>query len=116
MSTMTKSTVTDKYGDEHAIPGPYTTLESIKRANVAAGNHFFDADTLRFFRSRIAPGVIAGRLFITSEQFEDSTGERHERRYTVRVATDHGTIEDVSEFQQFATLAAARRYAESLVR
>lgn len=103
--------ITDRYGREHALPGPYRTITEIKQANRAAGDHWFDAATLRFFLSRVAPSVIAGRLFISSEQFKDSTGERAERRYTVRIATDHGAIEDASEFQQFATLDEARRWA-----
>lgn len=116
MTTMPEQkTITDTYGREHALPGPFRTLEAMKRANEANGYFFFTPGAMRFFRSRVAPGVIAGRIFITSEQFEDSRGERHERRYTVRLMADGGDTADVSDFQQFATLRAARTYAAQLV-
>src|SRR4051794_21862147 len=104
MSTMTAAKITDSYGREHTLPGPFHTIEAMKRANEDSGRFFFTPGTMRFFRSRIAPGVIAGRMFITSEQFEDSSGERAERRYTVRLMGDDGDTADVSDFQEFATL------------
>lgn len=116
MTTMTGAkAIKDTYGREYALPGPFHTIEDMKRANEDSGRFFFTPGAMRFFRSRIAPGVIAGRMFITSEQFEDSQGERHERRYTVRLMSDDGETQDVSPFQQFATLRAARTYAQSLV-
>ena len=110
MSTMTAAKITDTYGREHALPGPFRTITEMKVANADAGRYFFTRDTMRFFRSRIVPGVIAGRIFITSEQFDDSSP----RLYTVRVMGDDGDTADVSTFQQFATLDEARKYARSL--
>lgn len=104
----------DSYGRTFTLPGPFTTLASLKRRNVEAGYHFFDADTLRFFRSRIAPGVIGGRLFVTSEQFQPSHGPPEERRYTVRVMHDEGDAGTLGTFQQYRTLRAARHDAEAL--
>jgi hypothetical protein len=56
--------------------------------------------------------VIAGRFFITSEQFEASDGTRAPRMYTVRVANDDGSVDEISKFQAFDNLRAARRWAE----
>ena len=66
--------------------------------------HFFDADTKRFFRSRIGETVYGGRYFITSEQFDS----RSPRLYTVReVSADGQNITTVGDFQQHATRAQA---------
>lgn len=95
------------------------TIEEIKRRNARAGFHFFDRDTMRFFRSRIAPGVLhAGNqnvynIFITSEQYSSTAP----RLYTVRHLTDDGDIVNLSEFQAFHSLesarAAVRRFAKT---
>jgi hypothetical protein len=88
----------------------FTNVTEIKRANRENGFHFFAPDTLRYFHSRTAPGVYGGRLFVTSEQFDDDTP----RAYTVRYAHDDGSIDDASPFQQFDTLDQARRHAKAL--
>lgn len=77
----------------------FATIAQIKAANRAAGNHFFDADTMEFFRSRVEGGVIGGRFFITSEQFDDAAP----RRFTIREAREDGSIETAGEFQSYAT-------------
>lgn len=111
------TTTTDTYGAEFTLPGPYTTIAAIKEANRKAGHHFFEADSMRFFRSKIARGVIiAGRLFITSEQFVPSDGPPDPRRYSVRVAHDNGSVATVGEFQAYATLAEAHRAAKEMAR
>ncbi len=51
----------------------YGTIAAIKNANRLAGHHWFDADTMRFFSTRIETGVInIGResYFIASNRFE----------------------------------------------
>jgi hypothetical protein len=95
------------------------TIEQIKQRNESAGFHFFERSTMRFFRSRIAPGVYhAGKqdlynLFVTSEQFDASSP----RLYTVRQMEDDGSIESLSTFQAYRSLRAARaaikRFAET---
>ena len=88
----------------------YNTLKEIKAANAAAGQHFFEPATMRFFNSRVSARLIAGRYFISSERFDETTP----RRYTVRIANDDGTIDTVGEFQQYPTMAQARAAAEAL--
>jgi len=88
-------------------------MYEIKRANVAAGWHFFEPGTLRFFRSRIGETVYQGPggvYFVTSEQFEDSRGNRAERLYTVRqFFPDSGKVETVGEFNVSGYSTAHRR-------
>ena len=99
------------------------TLEEIKRINAEKGFYFFSPASMRFFRSRIAPGVHEGPggvYFVTSEQFE-FRGERHARKYTVTRfdpetgRTDRCDLPDGKDgFQAFKTLGAARTYAKAL--
>lgn len=96
--------------------GPYRTTAEMRVANERAGRYFFSAGAMRFFRSRVQTGVYGGRLFITSEQFEDSRGNRARRRYTVRACLDNGTVETVGEFQAYATRSAAVHAADRIAR
>lgn len=90
----------------------FASIEAMKRANRDAGFHFFDADSMRFFRSRIAPGVIGGRFFVTSEQYVAvMSNEKGPRLYTVREMRSDGSIETVGEFQAHRSLGAARNAA-----
>jgi hypothetical protein len=58
----------------------FLSVDYLRRAVVDSGSHFFDADTMRFFRSRVAPGLTDARFFITSEPV---WGDDH-RTYAVR--------------------------------
>lgn len=82
----------------------YNTITDIRNANKALGHHWFEPGTMRSFQSRIASGVLGGRYFVTSEK----NGCSHPRLFTVRRANDDGSIDTVSDFQQFETLTAAR--------
>lgn len=96
--------VVDYYGGSHALPGPHRTKAALKAANKAKGGHFFDRATMSSFGSRIE-SVVAGRIFITSEQDTSSfvpSGQTEplrawdgERRYTVRVMDDEGDVRDL---------------------
>ena len=104
---------TEKYpATVETIPanGQFHTIEMMRRQNEYCGYHFFDKDAMRFFRSRIAPGVVHGRVFITSEQFDC----RSPRLYTVRAMRDDGSTTELSEFQQFDTLRQARAYVRRI--
>lgn len=89
----------------------YNTISEIKAANKAAGQHFFDPDAMRFFRSRVLRGVIGGRFFITSEQFVPSDGTPEPRRYTIRVIDERGHVDTLGDFQAYSTPAQARAAA-----
>lgn len=110
-----RSTYSSGYSIEHryVMPGPFRDTDEIIDAAQRRGSHFFDRATMRSFGSRLAPGVIGGRIFITSEQDKPWAGGpgtwNGQRRYTVRVVDDLAeTIEELGTFGQFDTLAQAR--------
>lgn len=83
-----------------------TTINELQR--VARG-HFFDKDTMRFFRSKVYDGfkrTADGVVFITSER--DVMGGEP-RAYTLRLLDADGDVSTVGDFQAFASLKAAQR-------
>ena len=88
-----------------------TMMNTIKTHAKAAGSHWFDADTMRFFKSRVLPKVYVttkGLAFVTSEQGPDM-----KRAYSVRVCTlDPWTIGNYpgTTLQGFSTAASARAF------
>lgn len=90
------------------------TIRQVRAINRDAGGHFFDKDAMRFFRSRVHDEVHGGRYFVTSEQFVESDGTEHDRRYSVREIDDAGQIWTVGNFQQYATARDAHAAARSL--
>jgi hypothetical protein len=84
----------------------FTSISQIKEANADAGHFYFSPHTMRFFRSRVSSELFgpAGSVFITSEKNE-GMGYEFPRGYTVRRINDDATIAQVSEFQQFSTVA-----------
>lgn len=89
-------------------------MNQIRQANKAAGFHWFDAATMRFFQSRVSSRVYpladGSCLFVSSER----NGELA-RRYTVRHALTSGDIADTPRgFQAFATSGGAHGYAARL--
>ena len=90
----------------------------LKEANWAAGFHFFDRDSMRFFRSRVIPTVYAGPggvFFVTSEQFD----EKSTRNFTVRKFDPKtGGVDTLGEFNKSSradALRAARNAAKSSI-
>lgn len=60
------------------------TIRRIKASNVARGLNFFEAGTMRFFRSKVEPRVYSGPggvYFLTSEQGPHADSPR---KWTVR--------------------------------
>ena len=92
----------------------FFTVRDIQEACERAGSHWFDKDTMRFFRTRICGEgrVYGGRYFVTSER--SWTGPR---LYSVRQASEEGSISTVGEFQGYKTakaaISAAKRLAAS---
>lgn len=93
------------------------TLDQIKRAAKAAGSHWFDEDTLRYFSSRISSHVYSvpgGALFVSSEQFRGYGSPDGPRLYTIRSCSFEGVIDTIGEFQQYETSRAAHAAALKL--
>lgn len=97
-----------------------TSVRDIMTSATAYGSHFFDADTMRCFGTRVSEYFKAldnGYLFITS----DHNFDQSQRLYTVRMYAETVDAEkwsrfpDVSAFLQFSTLAQAKSYADSIV-
>lgn len=92
--------------------GPFETIADVRRANDKAGHHWFEADTIRFFGSKIESVVYGGRYFVSSEQPPFGA-----RAFTVRRCNDDGSISTVGEFCSIRTRAIAqamcRDYAEN---
>ena len=95
----------------HAHPDGVKTPRTIDELRDYAndcGSHFFDADTMRFFGSRILDGVTVhdGRAyFVTSER--DNYGGQP-RLYSARYMTAGAHFFEVGQFQEYATAAQAR--------
>jgi len=92
---------------------PFRSLADLKERNAAAGQHFFDAASMRFFSSRASERIYPaphGAYFVTSERFDAEA----KRMYTVRFMALDGTTDTVGTFQQHATAAVAHRKARLL--
>ena len=92
----------------------YDDIDEMREDNKAIGHHWFSPDTMRYFRTRIHGGVIAGHYFITSEQFQPLYGAPEPRRYTVRTCSA-GHVDTIGDFGAYESLADARRAVKALV-
>ncbi len=91
-------------------------IDLVKRT----GSHFFDRDTMRFFKSRVDDVAVAGVdgwYFVTSEKHESAFARINEpRMYTVRrlSLTPDGSdlrLYELQGFQAYPTLQRARTAA-----
>ena len=77
----------------------YTDIRTVQQLHKG---HWFDADTLRFWRSRFSAAAAeynGGYLFVSSEKYNDIA----KRWYSVRFCDSEGHITTVSDFQEYAT-------------
>jgi hypothetical protein len=90
----------------------FTSVGALRNAVTDSGSFFFSPSTMRYWKSRIAPGLIGSRFFITSESM---TGERGDRRYWVRwVEESSGPDHKLGVYRfesTFDSLDKARRFA-----
>jgi hypothetical protein len=88
------------------------TIERLKAYNQAQGYHFFDNDTMRFFKSKIYLPILhtdKGLVYVTSEKH----GQGYPRLYTVRIMDETGNVKELNcDFQEFTTLKRARTHAQ----
>ena len=86
------------------------------------GGHYFDPETMRFFRSRVSETAFVNNktgiaYFVTSEQFKPSYGAPFQRMYTVRfydfITGNIGTAPG-HEFQEYKSRTGAIRAAMKL--
>jgi len=87
------------------------TIQQIMTAHKQSGGHFFDKDTLRFFKSRILETVYQGPggiYFVTSERFE-FRDDSHKRGYTVRKFTPKTfSVDTAGEFNELTKYMAQK--------
>ncbi len=89
-------------------------MDEIKRIyKPGPGRHWFDADSMRFFRSHLAQigyqAADGAIYFVTSEQFVNGA-YRAKRLFSVRCLRA-GSISTVGGFHAFGTSATATKYA-----
>jgi hypothetical protein len=82
-----------------------------------SGSHFFSADSLRAWHSRVSSTLYGHRFFITSER----NGWGNPRVYTVRYVyaspdTKQLMVSTLGEFAEFATMAQAQAMARRAAR
>lgn len=98
--------------------GQTLSAHELRALVTRSGSHFFDRDTMRYFRSRMDGYTFAapdGWYFVTSEQQDD----HHARAYTVRFLTikhDDLNLYELNGFQEYATLSRARTVARRAAR
>ena len=102
---------------EAPAPRHYKNITDITIHARDVNNNFFTPDAMRFFRATVMTKTYGkyGNVFITSEKLVSPYHPDEPRKYTVRYIDPlTGDIDTLSVFQQFATLAEARRYAEKI--
>lgn len=88
-------------------------LNEVKIRAEEAHSHFFDADTMRFFSSRVSELCWNKGMdiyFITSEA--DKSSFKHSgsiRAFTIRKCSIDGNIDTIGKFQEYSTLNEARK-------
>ena len=106
--------------------GTHLDAVTLKKLVSDSGSHYFDADTMRGFKSRLHD-IIAGPdgwYFITSEKHEAYTSYRvinEPRKYSVRrlrinTKGDDLSIDTLGEFQQYPSLGTARTAARKFAK
>lgn len=96
-------------------------IDEVKERASKAGSHWFDADTMRCFSSRVSD--LSWKVNNQDIYFISSEADRHpikhsgsKRAYTIRKCSIDGDIDTISDFQEFATLYQARKAVKTLLK
>lgn len=106
------------------IPGPgkceitpSASMSDVRSCIKACGSHWFDRDTMRFFRSRVGRSAFAdghgGAYFVSSEQFNAQSPRLYSVRY---YDPKHCNVETIGKFQGYSSQASATATARRLAR
>ena len=87
----------------------YTNLQDVVRANDKAGRHWFEDDTMQFFKTRLESDLIDGLYFISSER-----GPHGPRAFSVRMADEEAHIQTIGDFMAYETLKDAKAALEGV--
>lgn len=87
----------------------YPNLLAVVKANDEAGRHWFEDDTMQFFKTRLESNLIDGLYFISSER-----GPYGPRAFSVRMADEDAHIQTVGDFMAYSTLEDAKTALEGV--
>ncbi len=90
----------------------YIDIKEVIGINARAGRHFFDADTIRFFRSRIDPGAFRlpdGRLIFTESIAGGFSKTEAGRRRVYRINAMDPATGDVSRIAEYSSAGARNK-------
>lgn len=96
------------------------SIDDLITTSERLGGHFFDADTLKFFNSRVLSDLYmvdnSRGYFVTSERYEDEPRTYSVRRYVVthddEKNSDYIDISSVDEGYQLPTSYQAKKMAK----
>jgi hypothetical protein len=88
--------------------GNFSSLSQFRQFNYQQGYHWFDADSMRFFGTRLIGDLMGGCVFITSDH-----DYKRDRKYSIRMAMESGSIHSYA-FARYDTLSEARKEAKWL--
>jgi hypothetical protein len=90
----------------------YVNINEVIELNERAGRHFFDADTIRFFRSRIDSGAFRlpdGRLIFTESIAGGFRKTEAGRRRVYRINAMDSATGDVSRIAEYSSAGARNK-------
>lgn len=93
----------------------FNSISAIKAAAHAAGSHWFDKSSMRFFRSRILPKIYTGKggIFFVSSEEGPSGGRRYSVRQFDPETADIDTFGPFNEMSRERAMRLARIAAEN---
>lgn len=98
-------------------PAWFDSIASMKATMTSQGSHWFEPNTMRFFRSRVGEKLFGRRVFVTSEQHDDSSPRKYHLRL-VEWSAQHGygvaTIGEFNADEDWLTLGQANSLASTL--
>ena len=90
----------------------FETMEEVMEAATEAGSHWFDADSMSFFRTVIESELIAGCYFITSEVDPARKFAYSVRQVDLDINGNFDGISTIGEFHSFDTINDALKVIE----
>ena len=93
----------------------FNSITEIKKANKAAGGHFFDEGAIKFFNSKIYTTIYGDNVFITSEQFDPYNYPEIARKWSVRYIDENGRICSPNDHATFTLMKEAIKFANNYV-
>jgi len=82
----------------------FKNMDDVRAANARIRQKWFNPSSVKWFNSVVETELIDGEFFITSERMYTDM----EKTFTIRKVLPNGEIADLSKFQEFKTLEAAK--------